>query len=314
MKYSSFRIILLGVAICLAAQGESQRPNIVVFLADDMGWGDSSPYGHPVIMTPNLERLASEGVRFTQAYAACGVCSPSRSAILTGRTPYRNGVWRHLSGNHEAHLRSSEVTYPTLLREAGYQTCHVGKWHLNSQSQFNDPAFPQPSDHGYDYWMSTHNNAHPSHENPDNFVRNGVPVGELKGYSAPLVAKEAIHWLEEIRDPKKPFVLSVWVHEPHAPIATDERFQKPYEDAWNDKYMGNITQLDFALGRVMSALAAHGLAENTLLIFTSDNGPEGKGPAGGSTGGLRGRKRDDFEGGIRVPSIVRWPFPFRTDQ
>lgn len=307
MKQSRFSLFLLGWAICLTAQGESTQPNVVVFLADDMGWGDSSPYGHPVIKSPNLERLAAEGVRFTQAYAACGVCSPSRSAILTGRTPYRNGVWRHLSGDHEAHLRQSEITYPTLLREAGYQTCHVGKWHLNSRSQFNDPAFPQPSDHGYDYWMSTHNNAHPSHENPDNFVRNGVPVGELKGYSAPLVAKEAIHWLDEIRDPAKPFVLSVWVHEPHAPIATDDRFRKPYEEAWNDKYMGNITQLDFALGQVMAALDAHGLTNNTLLIFTSDNGPEGKGPAGGSTGGLRGRKRDDFEGGIRVPGIVRWP-------
>ena len=303
----NYIVPMIALVFLHCAQAASPQPNIVVFLADDMGWGDAGCYGHEQIVSPNIDKLAAEGVRFTQCYAACGVCSPSRSAILTGRTPYRNGVWRHLSGKHKAHLRRSEITYPTLLRKAGYQTCHVGKWHLNSRQQFNSAEFPQPDDHGYDYWMATHNNAHPSHQNPDNFVRNGEPVGELKGFSAPLVAKEAVHWLDKVRDPKKPFVLSIWVHEPHHPIATDAQFLKPYEKAWNSKYMGNITQLDFALGQVMAALDTHGLSENTLLIFTSDNGPEGKGPGGGSTGGLRGRKRDDHEGGIRVPGIVRWP-------
>ena len=125
-------------AVAHAAHAESDRPNIVVFLADDMGWGDSATYGHKLIQTPNLDKLASQGVKFTQCYSACGVCSPSRSAILTGRTPYRNGVWRHLSGNHEAHLRASEITYPKLLKSIGYETCHVGKWHLNSKPQFNN--------------------------------------------------------------------------------------------------------------------------------------------------------------------------------
>ncbi len=300
--------LLLVVLQTPLKSAEAQRPNIVVFLADDMGWGDAGCYGSESIKTPNIDKLATQGVRFTQCYAAAGVCSPSRSSILTGRTPYRNGVWQHLSGNHEAHLRESEITYPKLLKEAGYQTCHVGKWHLNSRPQFNHPDFPQPSDHGYDYWMATHNNAAPSHENPANFVRNGEPVGELNGYSAPLVAKEAIHWLEEIRDPQKPFALSIWVHEPHHPIATDPQFSELYNDHRNRKYMGNITQLDFALGQVMNALDAHGLTDNTILFFTSDNGPEGQGGSvGGSTGGLRGRKRDDHEGGIRVPGIVRWP-------
>jgi len=160
-----------------AARADSDRPNIVVFVADDMGWGDSGTYGHKLIQTPNLDRLASQGVKFTQCYSAAGVCSPSRSAILTGRTPYRNGVWRHLSGNHEAHLRTSEITYPKLLKSIGYETCHVGKWHLNSKPQFNDDKFPQPDDHDYDYWFATHNNASPSHKNSDNFVRNGEPVG-----------------------------------------------------------------------------------------------------------------------------------------
>lgn len=303
----SFTLGLFLISGC-SQDRNVDRPNIIVFLADDMGWGDAACYGNDKILSPNMDKLASQGVRFTQAYAACGVCSPSRSAILTGRTPYRNGVWQHLSGNSEAHLRSSEITYPSLLREAGYETCHVGKWHLNARNQFNHPDYPQPGDHGYDYWMATHNNAFPSHKNPENFVRNGVAVGEVNAYSAPFVAQEAIHWLTKIRNPEKPFVLSIWVHEPHKPIATDEPFLKAYGQDPNAEYLGNITQLDFALGQVMDALDAQDLTNNTLLIFTSDNGPEGRGGIkGGSTGGLSGRKRDDLEGGIRVPGIARWP-------
>ncbi|TWU19886.1 sulfatase family protein [Allorhodopirellula heiligendammensis] len=309
MNHNCLRV-LVGLAAALhfgaipSTRG-AERPNIVVFVADDMGWGDSATYGNELIQTPNMDKLAAEGVKFTQCYSACGVCSPSRSAILTGRTPYRNGVWRHLSGNHEAHLRVSEVTFPELLKEVGYETCHVGKWHLLSRQQFNNPEFPNPSDHGYDYWMYTQNNAIPSHKNPNNFVRNGVPIGELEGYSAQLVAGEAKHWLKDIHDPQKPFAMTVWVHEPHSPIATDPRFESLYEGHPNRKYMGNITQLDDALGMVMDALDAQGVSENTLLFFTSDNGPV---PAyGGVTGGLRGNKRSDHEGGIRVPGLARWP-------
>lgn len=299
-----FIICLIGILIPQSLIAAKQ-PNIVVFVADDMGWGDSSTYGHKQIQAPNLEKLAAQGVKFTQCYSACGVCSPSRSAILTGRTPYRNGVWRHLSGIHEAHLRASEITYPKLLKSIGYETCHVGKWHLNSRHQFNTEKFPQPGDHGYDHWMATHNNAEPSHKNPKNFVRNGKPVGELKGYSAPLVAKEAVRWLSEVRDHSKPFALSIWVHEPHSPIATDPQFSNLYNGHDNSKYMGNITQLDHALGQVMQTLDKEGLSDNTLVIFTSDNGPVAR--FGGTTGGLRGGKRSDHEGGIRVPGIARWP-------
>ena len=298
-------IPLISASAAELSAAEREKPNIVVLLADDMGWGDTATYGHELIQTPNLDKLASQGVKFTQCYSACGVCSPSRSAILTGRTPYRNGVYRHLSGNHEAHLRASEITYPKLLKTIGYETCHVGKWHLNSLPQFNTSEYPQPGDHGYDYWMATHNNAEPSHKNPRNFVRNGKPVGELQGFSAPLVAAEAAHWLRDERDKTKPFALSVWFHEPHSPIATDPRFADLYNGHENSKYMGNITQVDHGLGQVMKALDEVGVSDNTLVFFTSDNGPVAR--FGGKTGGLRGGKRSDHEGGIRVPGIARWP-------
>lgn len=304
-------LLIFLAAICTASLSIAEtgdRPNIVVVLADDMGWGDSGTYGHEVIQTPNMDKLAADGVKFTQGYSACGVCSPSRAAILTGRTPYRNGVWRHLSGVHDSHLRDSEITYPELLREIGYQTCHVGKWHLLSKQQFQNPDFPQVGEQGgYDYWMATHNNADPSHKNPHNFIRNGEPVGKVDAYSAPFVADEAIHWLTKVRDDAKPFVLSVWFHEPHKPIATDVQFSDLYPNASrrDATYFGNITQLDFALGKVMEALDAEGVSENTLVVFSSDNGPVTS--EGGSSGGLRGLKRSDFEGGIRVPFLAKWP-------
>ncbi len=304
-----FAMLALVCGFTLPAAA-AERPNVVIFLADDLGYGDLGCYGHPRIKTPNLDAFAKEGVRLTQCYAASAVCSPSRSAILTGRTPHRNGVYTWIAEGSEVHLRSSEVTLPKLLKDAGYATCHVGKWHLNGK--FNDPAQPQPNNHGYDHWMATQNNAGPSHKNPANFVRNGMPVGKLDGFSAPLVVDEAIDWLTTKRNKSKPFFLAVCTHEPHLPIETDPEFQKPYADLDEDlrQHHGNVSQLDHAFGKLIKALGEQKLTGTTFVFFTSDNGPEGDGLKNrtrGSTGGLRGRKRSMYEGGIRVPGMARWP-------
>jgi len=295
----------------------STTPNIIVFLTDDQGWGDLGCYGHPILKTPNIDRFSSQGMRFTQCYAASAFCSPSRSAILTGRTPYRNGVFTWLPERDPVHLRQSEITIASLLKQHGYTTCHVGKWHLNGF--FNSPQQPQPNDHGYDHWFATQNNAAPNHKNPVNFVRNGEPVGPLKGFSSILVVEEGIRWLEQHRDQSKPFFMTVWTHEPHLPIESDPNFMALYEgDDDLKQHHGNISQMDHAFGKLMQALDEQKLTDDTFVIYTSDNGPEGRlnkdgFPIGrnkrtrGSTGGLRGRKRDVYEGGIRVPGIVRWP-------
>src|SRR5438105_2191576 len=210
-------VAMMTVAIAAVARAaEATRPNVVILLCDDLGYGDLACFGHPQIRTPNLDKMAREGARFTSCYSAAPVCSSSRAGLMTGRTPCRSGVFDWISEGNPVHLRPSEITIATLLKGAGYATCHVGKWHLNGK--FNSAEQPQPNDHGYDYWMATQNNAAPNHKNPTNFVRNGTPVGPTQGYSAVLVAGEAIRWLNEGRDKSKPFFLAAWTHEPHAVI------------------------------------------------------------------------------------------------
>lgn len=292
----------------LAAQRPA-RPNFLVVLADDLGYGDLACFGHPIIQTPHLDAFAAQGMRLTSYYAPSANCSPSRAGLMTGRTPYRVGIHDWIPFMSPMHLLPSEITIATLLRDAGYSTCHVGKWHLNGM--FNLPGQPQPGDHGFEHWFSTQNNALPNHHNPYNFVRNSIPMGPLSGYSSEIVTSEAIRWLREDRKPDRPFFLFVCFHEPHEPIATHPKYSSLYpypDDPSRSAYYGNVTQMDAAFGRLMEALDDLNLRDDTFVFFTSDNGPaRTRYHNVGSSGPLREYKGHVYEGGIRVPAILRWP-------
>lgn len=334
-----FFLRLLIVSFCttsdVAWAAAEPRPNFVVILCDDLGWGDIAGNGHPHIRTPNLDRLAAGGVRFTSCYSAAPVCSSSRAGLLTGRSPNRAGVYDWIpdaaqdrpareNSRHLVHLRKNEVTLPRLLKQAGYATAQSGKWHCNAR--FNDAAQPQPNEAGFDHWFATQNNAAPSHENPVNFVRNGQPAGPQQGYSCQVVAREAIGWLEgqHARQPDQPFFLYVAFHEPHEPVASPPELVAHYRNlARNEneaQYFANVENMDRAVGELLVALDRLKLAEKTIVFFSSDNGPEtlDRYPFArrsyGTPGPLRGMKLWTTEAGSRVPGIVRWPAQVKSGQ
>ncbi|EMI15598.1 arylsulfatase A [Rhodopirellula maiorica SM1] len=321
-------LILLFVLISIRWGGvqlqAADKPNIVVVLCDDLGYGDLECYGHPHIKTPHLNRMAEEGVRFTNFYSAAPVCSPSRVGLLTGRSPNRAGVYDFIPGGRNVYMRSSEVTIPQLLKQVGYATCMSGKWHCNGK--FNSPQQPQPDSAGFDHWFGTQNNASPSHENPQNFVRNGEPVGPLEGYSCQLVVDEAVTWLkgQQAEAPEQPFFMYVAFHEPHEPVASPKNLVEQYsEEARNEdeaQYFANVANLDVAVGRLMTALKDLNVDSNTLVVFTADNGPETlnryrrAGRSYGRATPLRGMKLWTTDAGFRVAGIMRWPEQIEADQ
>ncbi len=330
------------------AFSNEQLPNVIIFYADDLGYGDLASYGHPIVKTPNIDQLANEGVKYTQFYSPAPLCSPSRAGLLTGRTPYRTGIRSWIPKGKDVYLSEHEITIAHLLKEKGYATFIAGKLHLNGGIEMED--HPQVDDMGFDYAFIMHGgwakNSKVEESNqedtprygklyPDNFYRNGEAVGATTKFSGELVADETIAWLSE-HDFSKPVFAYIPFSEVHTPVAspqkhlsqyaqflTDEAKQQPdlFHWDWHDRphrgpgeYYANISFLDEQIGRIIGFLKSKNQLDNSIVIFSSDNGPvtrEVRKPwelgMAGETGGLRGRKDNLFEGGIRVPGIIRYP-------
>jgi arylsulfatase A len=305
MKPLIKRTIIAGISCFVFGVNTSStnqtRPNIVILLADDAGYSDFSCYGSKNIHTPNIDRLAAEGIRCTDFYAAAPNCSPSRAGLLTGRFPTRAGIYNYIDPGSPMHLTREEITLATLLKSQGYQTCVTGKWHLTEELE--NKALPNPANHGFDYWFCTHNNARPSHKDPVNFIRNGMPAGKIEGYSCQIVVDEALKWLKN-RNPENPFFLYVAFNEPHEKVASPPVLVEKHTGTKKEKeYYANVENMDSAVGRILDYLRVSGLDNNTFVLFSSDNGPK----LPDSATPLRGLKSDIWDGGIREPGIIRWP-------
>jgi len=300
MKHSL--TFLCSLLLACTSLGQDKQPNVVTLLVDDLGYRDIGCYGGPV-KTPVLDKLAAEGVRFTDFHSGAPSCSPSRATFLTGRNHRRAGVYSVITERlHKMHLLESETTIAEVLKENGYATAHFGKWHLGMP--VNNRENPTPADHGFDYWFGLVNGPGPSHKNPTQFLRNGERVGEMKGYSCQIVVDEALTWLDQKRDGDEPFFLNIWFNEPHAPIAAPEEIVSQY-GALDDQaaiYSGTIDNTDRAIGRLVAKLEKLGELDNTIIIYSSDNGSYRQ----ERSGELRGKKGALFEGGHRVPGIVYW--------
>lgn len=300
--------------------GAGDRPNFVIIYADDLGYGDLSSYGHPTIRTPNLDRMAAEGMRFTEFYSAAEVCTPSRAALLTGRYPVRSGMchnrFRVLRNNSAGGLPRGETTIAELLRVGGYRTAAVGKWHLGHLPEHLPPQ------HGFDryFGMPYSNDMLPSADAPAG--RGKFFVEQNDYWKTPLIrgtevvdtapdqrlltrryTEEAEQFIRESDD--RPFFLYVAHNFPHVPLFASAEFRgKSLAGIYGDV----VEELDWSVGRILDALRSRGLAENTLVVFSSDNGPWLIFDSHGGTAGLlRDGKGSTWEGGMRVPGIAWWP-------
>lgn len=302
--FRSFLPVMLTFWMCLmmnqvraVPEGASRRPNVVVILADDLGFGDLGCYGHPSFKTPNLDRMAAEGARLTQFNCPLPLCAPTRASLLTGRYPFRCGMTQNPApdggGDSDGlHLPSSERTLADVLKAAGYVTGMVGKWHLGHAK-----ADWLPMHRGFDEYFGI---PYSNDMRPVQLLQGDSRV-EYPVVQATLTSRyteRAVEFIERNRD--RPFFLYFAQVMPHKPLAVSERF---YRKSGAGLYGDVLMELDWSVGEVLRKLKALGLDEQTLVLFTSDNGPW----FGGSTGGLRGMKGSSFEGGYRVPCIARWP-------
>lgn len=318
-------LIILFSPVNANGQVKENRPNVIIFFTDDQGYQDVGVFGSPLIKTPNLDKMAADGIRFTDFYSASPVCSPSRAALLTGAYPPRVQVPVVLWPRSKSGLPSEEVTIAEMLKEKGYATACIGKWHLGDQERF------LPTSQGFDSYLgipySNDMSVNPNFKVSDAAVfREGMTLDSLrhakpKKFLVPLLRDEEVieypvnqslltqKYTEEAisfmtKNKENPFFLYIPHTMPHIPLYVSEPFQgKSKRGLYGDV----IEELDWSIGEVLKTLESLGLAENTLVIFTSDNGPWNlKNGQGGSALPLRGHKFSTYEGGMRVPMIAQW--------
>lgn len=330
-------------AVAECGIGAAMRPNIILMMADDLGWGDPHCF-NPVspIRTPHLDAMAAAGMKFNRFYAAAPVCSPTRGSCMTGRHPFRYGVYFANAG----HMRQGELTLAELLKGCGYETGHFGKWHLgtltkavrdsNRGGKKHLEEYAPPQDNGFDVCFSTEAKVptwDPMWKPAEDAARKGwdyienlgmaVQYGtrywnekgedvkkNLEGDDSRVIMDRAIPFIEQAAKDQKPFFTVIWFHAPHLPVVAGPKHAAIYSeyDSFQKNYYGSVTAMDEQIGRLRAVLKEAGVADNTMVWFCSDNGPEGSAEnSPGSAAHFRGRKRSLYEGGIRVPGILEWP-------
>jgi arylsulfatase A-like enzyme len=298
----------------------AERPNIILCMSDDQGWGDVGYNGHPVLRTPHLDRMSKEGIRFDRFYSTTPICSPTRSACLTGRHPYRYGIRFANIGR----LGKEEITLPEVLRVQGYRTGHFGKWHLGSLTTKikdghrgrpgNEAVYSPPWENGYDECFVAESGVHTYHHEGvyEEFgthywagPNQTVPADEVSGDDSTLMMDRALTFMEKAAEADTPFLAVIWFHAPHQPVVSAPPYTDGYEE--HTDYYGCITAMDEQMGRLRTELKRMEIEEDTMLWFCSDNGPTRVKNSWGSAGGLKGGKRSLYEGGVRVPGLLIWP-------
>lgn len=308
-----FGLVLLAPALTSLAQKKAAHPNVIVIYSDDQGYADLNCYGSKDLYTPNLDKLASEGVRFTNFYAASPICSPSRSSLLTGRYPQRTGLAGNAGGDYgNGGMHGDEYTMAELFKSEGYKTAHIGKWHMGFTADNN------PKVQGFDYSFGfmggcIDNYSHYYYwggPNRHDLWRNGKEIWEPGHLFSDMMVEEADKFIEENKS--KPFFMYFAINNPHYPLQGLPKWLDYYKDLPSPRkmYAASVSTMDEKIGMLLKKLDELGLKDNTIVVFQSDQGFSKEDRAfggGGSAGKLRGSKFSVFEGGVKVPAFIRWP-------
>ncbi len=318
------KIFISSIILCLFVfstaklSAQKEQPNIIFIFADDWGYGDLGSYGATEVATPNIDKLAAKGIKFTQFHTTSGVCSPSRASVLTGKFPAENRVHGHFATEEKNIKRGMPnwldetlpVYLPKMMQKAGYTTAHFGKWHLGGGGFPNgDTLAPPPKQYGYDETRVWNGNG-PTWKGDQHFPTTRYMDNDTLWVhnSSRLAIDETIDFWKRNQENDKPLFINLWLKDPHTPLWPTDEQRAPYKDFSEDKetYYAVLTDADYHIGRLLDFLEKINAEENTLVLFSSDNGPAGWGPSktAGSTGGLKGRKVDIFQGGVNVPFIA----------